>query len=249
MPEPTVLALHNLGQLAWHRGEAASATRWREEALALARAHEVSWLVPNILLGLGFSTADLGDHARAAAFFREGLGLGCLRGNLGDVIEALEGLARLSAVTGQPKQATRLFAAAAALREEIATPYVPTERAWIEPILTELRAALGGEGFAAAWADGHAMSRDEAIAEALAICAAVERPSSASQHPLDAYGLSEREREVLRLVVAGQINREVAEQLFVSPATVARHLANIYRKLGVKTRAKLATFAIEHGLV
>ena len=143
LPAPTVLALHNLGNQAWLDGNAAESLRCLEEALILARAHEITWLVPNILLGLGFATTDLGDHARAAAYLREGLELGHSRGNPGDVIEALEGLARLCAATGQLAQAVRLFGGAATLREEIATPYVPSEHDWIDPTLETLRAGLG----------------------------------------------------------------------------------------------------------
>jgi DNA-binding CsgD family transcriptional regulator len=61
--------------------------------------------------------------------------------------------------------------------------------------------------------------------------------------------LTPRELEALRHIVAGYINREVGELLFISPATVARHLANVYRKLGVDSRATLTTYALEHGLV
>ncbi|MDQ2653140.1 MAG: AAA family ATPase, partial [Chloroflexota bacterium] len=152
LPEPTVLALHNLGVQAWQGGEAAEAIRRLDEAVALARDHEITWLVPNILLGLGFATTDLGDFAQAATYLREGLALGHARGSLGDVVEGMEGLARLSAIIGQAAQAARLFGAAATLREEIATPYVPSERVWMDPLLAELHAALGAERFAAAWA-------------------------------------------------------------------------------------------------
>lgn len=54
---------------------------------------------------------------------------------------------------------------------------------------------------------------------------------------------------MLRLIAAGHLSREVSEVLFISPATVARHLANIYRKLGVDTRAKVTAYALRHGLV
>ena len=60
--------------------------------------------------------------------------------------------------------------------------------------------------------------------------------------------MTARELEVLRLIVAGHVNREVGEVLFISPTTVARHLANIYRKLGVDSRATLTAFALRHGL-
>jgi ATP/maltotriose-dependent transcriptional regulator MalT len=62
-------------------------------------------------------------------------------------------------------------------------------------------------------------------------------------------GLSERELEVLRLVAAGKSNREIASALVISEHTVARHLQNIYAKVGVSSRAAATAFAFEHSLV
>jgi DNA-binding CsgD family transcriptional regulator len=61
-------------------------------------------------------------------------------------------------------------------------------------------------------------------------------------------GLSAREAEVLALVAAGRTNREIAETLVLSPKTIARHLSNIFAKLGVTSRTHAAAFAYEHGL-
>jgi DNA-binding NarL/FixJ family response regulator len=61
-------------------------------------------------------------------------------------------------------------------------------------------------------------------------------------------GLTAREAEVLALVAAGRSNREIAETLVLSPKTVARHLSNIFAKLGVASRTQAAAFAYEHGL-
>ena len=63
------------------------------------------------------------------------------------------------------------------------------------------------------------------------------------------YGLSGRELEVLRLVASGKTNREVASTLVISEHTVARHLQNIYAKLGLSSRAAATAFAFEHELV
>jgi DNA-binding NarL/FixJ family response regulator len=49
--------------------------------------------------------------------------------------------------------------------------------------------------------------------------------------------LSEREREVLGLIAAGSTNREIAEQLYLSPHTVKEHTSALYRKLGARNRA------------
>jgi DNA-binding NarL/FixJ family response regulator len=61
-------------------------------------------------------------------------------------------------------------------------------------------------------------------------------------------GLTEREGEVLALVAAGSTNRQIADELFLSQKTVARHVSNIFAKLGVTTRTAAARFAFEHGL-
>jgi DNA-binding CsgD family transcriptional regulator len=63
------------------------------------------------------------------------------------------------------------------------------------------------------------------------------------------HGLTPRELEVLRLVAAGRTNREIAEALVISEHTVARHLQNVFAKLGVGSRTAASAFAYEHGLV
>jgi len=62
-------------------------------------------------------------------------------------------------------------------------------------------------------------------------------------------GLTTRQAEVLRLLASGLSNREIAGALFLSPATVERHLVTVYRKLGVTRRVDAARYALAHGLV
>jgi DNA-binding CsgD family transcriptional regulator len=62
-------------------------------------------------------------------------------------------------------------------------------------------------------------------------------------------GLTAREVDVLRRVATGRSNREIAADLVVSEATVARHVSNILTKLGVRSRSAATAFAFEHGLV
>jgi DNA-binding CsgD family transcriptional regulator len=64
-----------------------------------------------------------------------------------------------------------------------------------------------------------------------------------------AHGLTDRELEVLALVAAGRSNREIAAALVISEHTVARHLQNVFGKLGVSSRAAASAFAVGHGLV
>ena len=61
-------------------------------------------------------------------------------------------------------------------------------------------------------------------------------------------GLTARQAEVLGLLASGLSNKEIAGQLYLSPATVERHLATVYRKLGVTGRVEAARYAMAHGL-
>lgn len=65
----------------------------------------------------------------------------------------------------------------------------------------------------------------------------------------DPHGLTARELQVLRLVAAGKSNRTIAADLFISDNTVRRHLQNIFRKIGVSSRAGATAFAFQHDLI
>jgi two-component system, NarL family, nitrate/nitrite response regulator NarL len=64
-----------------------------------------------------------------------------------------------------------------------------------------------------------------------------------------AYGLSPREMDVIRAIVVGKSNHEIAAKLGISEATVKHHLTNIFDKVGASTRLELALFSMHHGLV
>ena len=104
------------------------------------------------------------------------------------------------------------------------------------------------------------MSRDDAAAallaeakcgalDAWAVSAVLDAEGLDSEPPPRPAGLTEREADVLAWVARGLTNKEVAERAAISPRTVQQHTLNIYRKIGVSTRAAAALFAAEHGLV
>lgn len=70
---------------------------------------------------------------------------------------------------------------------------------------------------------------------------------TATQSPF--LPLSSREQEVLKLIMEGATNTEIARRLYVSPNTIKTHVRNILNKLGVEHRLQAAVVALRHGLV
>jgi len=100
-----------------------------------------------------------------------------------------------------------------------------------------------------------ALADETGNAQRVAEAAAAIAELAGSRHdpvPRDAGprpgNLTDRQAEVLRLLAAGLSNKQIAAELFLSPATVERHLATIYRNLGLAGRVEAARFAIDHGL-
>jgi DNA-binding NarL/FixJ family response regulator len=76
-----------------------------------------------------------------------------------------------------------------------------------------------------------------------------QEPAGAATQPTQdaatsASGLTAREQEIAQLIARGLSNRGIAEELFISPATAARHVANILAKLGLNSRAQVAAWVV-----
>jgi len=91
--------------------------------------------------------------------------------------------------------------------------------------------------------------RATAAGETVLSPAVVARLASHVRRPAGSAALSAREREVLGLVARGTSNRAIAEELFVSEATVKTHLVHVYEKLGVADRAAAVATAYERGIL
>ena len=124
-----------------------------------------------------------------------------------------------------------------------------------------LRAALGPDALAAARDAGRALGLEEAIAEARQVVPTSHLPArrppgpsvgtSPDREPSGAAaraGLTPREVEVLRLLIAGRSNPQIAATLGVSARTAAAHVSNILAKLGVSTRVAAVAWAARNGV-
>jgi hypothetical protein len=119
------------------------------------------------LLHLGWVAVDRQDHAGARERLVEGLAIADELGDSRTVIDAIELSAHLALALGRMDRAARLRGAAEAGREAIGTPSSPTERAEADIDIAAVRAALGESQFATAWAEGRAMTLEQAVAYAL----------------------------------------------------------------------------------
>ena len=102
------------------------------------------------------------------------------------------------------------------------------------------------------WARIPVRSRSSSIA----MCDMVPAPAEAASRQLlkeqvqNALSiLTDREREVLRLIAIGKDNAEIARELFISPKTVKNHISNILMKLQIENRIQAAVYAVRSGLV
>jgi non-specific serine/threonine protein kinase len=165
------------------------------------------------------------------------------------VAECLEGFAKVFAER-HARRAARLLGAAEALREVAGAPLPTPEQGRYGDLVARVRGQLREDMFASAWAHGRSASIEEAIALALRSEAAAAEPPSATEARADGADiLTRREREVAELIAAGRSNREIAEALVVAVKTVDTHVEHIFRKLGVQTRAEVAVWAAQHGLL
>jgi predicted ATPase/DNA-binding CsgD family transcriptional regulator len=243
-----------LGDLARTRGDFPGARHWYGEALAYLREINARPEIARCLSGLGRVATDIGATTLARKNLAESLRLSQDTGTRIGVARGLESFAALAVAENQPERAVLLAAASTTLREAAGLPPLPGARA--ERYLVPAR-HLGTSAVTRLWAQGLAMSPEEAIGLALEPPATRGEPAPASTTPappLPASGvtppgaLTPRELEIAALVAEGRSNKSIGEELVISPATVARHIANIMAKLGFRSRAQIAVWVANRGL-
>jgi non-specific serine/threonine protein kinase len=242
--------------------------------MQVARGHDpgTSHIYANqVVKGLGDVARARGDPVDAVRFFRRALELGRRSGDLRSQMFGLVAMSGALALAGNWRDAARLFGASESLHERYGYRFVDSmnvERAlglpepWLRAgesfgACQPLRDVLWGDrvvglppipdpaAAAALWAAGRDLDIATAVAEALK--AGMGPPVEEGEERLPA-GLSPRELEVLRLLVEGGSDREIADALFISRRTAATHIRHIYDKLGVSSRATAAAWAVRNGM-
>ncbi|WP_181019776.1 LuxR C-terminal-related transcriptional regulator [Nonomuraea typhae] len=243
------LAVIGLAQIAAGRGDLEAAARHYQYAQELLDPLDHRGERIRCLTGLGRVAAELGDFDTARRRLAESLALSSGLGQRAVAVELVDAFADLALRQGEHARAVRLMAAASALRERMGGALLlGMSGAKIQELLAPARRTLGETLVAQLWAEGRTLPWHQALD--YAVRGEPQRPPSLAAPPaVTPYGtLTEREREIAGLIARGLSNRKLAEELVISPATVARHVSNILAKLGFTSRTQVATWAIEHGM-
>jgi DNA-binding CsgD family transcriptional regulator len=221
----------------WERSEdhhyAVWGLRWAASLLAEVGEHAD---VPACAEALGRIAADTG-HADALAALAHALGEAALLDGEGDVaVEQFNRALELHRGLDIPFERAHIQ-----IRAGVALAEAGERELALDRLGDAYRAARKlGSGPLASQAAKHVDALGESLERRLGKRAAADHEGA---------GLSRRELEVMRLVAAGRTNREIAQELFISPRTVDMHVRNILAKLGCRSRVEASSRAGELGLL
>jgi non-specific serine/threonine protein kinase len=242
--------LSGMGNRAFARGDFAQAAAMMQEGLELARTHGDAWQTSYLLHGLGHVCWMLGRLEQCLAFLGEGLLLSQEIGDRRGAPTCLQSFALIAGSHGLWDRATRLWGAAAALRQSAGLslwgqPWIRSREGLTTfDAVDAARAAVGEAAFMQAWSAGGALSLEEAVAEALALRPLLLTRADERERALEHdEPLTPREREVAALVARGLTNRQIGEALVITEGTAALHVKHILAKLSFSTRSQIAAWA------
>ena len=224
-------------QAALARGDLTAARRLADDAVAATSGFHLSLALTT---RAGVAIAQ-GEPEQADRDAHDALATATSSGAYGAAPDTLDCLAALAVGAGNHREAARLFGAAESIRQRGGLVRFKIFDAFFEFPVAALRDGMGEKDFESAWAEGAALSTDEAIAYA-------QRRRGERKRPTSGWAsLTPTERDVVRLVSEGLANNDIATRLFVSPRTVQTHLTHVYTKLGLTSRVQLAQEAARHG--
>jgi predicted ATPase/DNA-binding CsgD family transcriptional regulator len=229
---------YSLGLALLQMGDLEGGTEALQDCVECCRGLGHSWMQGAALAALAMVGAMRDDWTEATACSREALEIARAVGDRWSMCHTLTIVAWAASAAGRPRRAACLFGAAEAGLEAIGASHWGPARATHAAQVQRVRDSLAEPTFRATWAEGRAWGLDRAIAYALQ----VQEDHGRSEI------LSPRESEVVRLVAAGQTNREIAAALTLSEKTISRHLDNIFSKLCVSSRAAATAYAVREGL-
>jgi non-specific serine/threonine protein kinase len=238
--------LHYEGLIAFERGDVALAKTSLHASWAMWQALGFTWelaqCIPGHLADIARTEGNLTD---AMTLYQECLRFNWERQYLEDVTWSLAGLALIAATDGQVEQAVRLAALADRFEWAPRSSLTPHIRRLLGDALGMIEERVDAERFAQLQALVKGADPAVGIQAALAL---TRRETPPGTPALAAFGLTQREHDVLQKMAAGKSNHEIADELSLSVGTVKVHVTRILAKLDVKSRAAATDVAHRHHL-
>jgi predicted ATPase/DNA-binding CsgD family transcriptional regulator len=236
-------AQHDLGLLARDRGDLDQAVALLRASLRAFRDLDYPWAVAWSAWGLGTALCEQGRFDQARPLLGEALGVYRDLGDPRGVAQCFEALACVAADGASYDSAALLLGSAAGQRARLAAPPPDSDRARAEAVERTVGRCLGTDVSERLRHLGRSMPVEHAMRIATDI--AEGRPASGPDRDVQAQ-LTRRERQVVALVAAGHTNRQIGRMLGISEKTTEVHLHHVMSKLGARSRAQVAVWAVAH---
>ncbi len=257
------LSCNSLGLIAYYRSDLEAAERWFAEGMVYA--NELSDAYSKAILQVDSGLVATARKNLIPALELTSLALKTLRqmGSRRMMAEALDAMAEAAILARRHELAARLLGGSKMLREQHLIAITTRTRKDYTLLSARLSRWLGEDMLLAQIEAGRQASYDTLFDEALGLLADVREngvPALADNEiddaatpvnfeELDRLGLTPRERDILALLFHGFSDKDIADQLYISPRTAMTHVGNVMNKLGVNKRAAAAAVALRDQLV
>jgi predicted ATPase/DNA-binding CsgD family transcriptional regulator len=228
---------NTLGHVFYDLGQLRQARRHFRESHEAARALGDRDLAALTLMNVALVDLDRHYQATVRASLESSLRDFVQLGQRLDVSVCLDGFGLLALENKTYEGALRLFAAAAAIRHSIGATWSSGHTARVKAAIEQARTAVGPTRADRSWKAGKSMTLEQAVRHALA-----------KESETGTIELSRREREVAALVGEGMTSSEIAARLEIAERTVDSHAEHIRNKLGLRSRAQIAAWAVREVL-
>jgi DNA-binding CsgD family transcriptional regulator len=229
--------------VAYSQGNLKAARQAMEESLAFVQQVGDKHRINMVASDLAHILRQMGDMHEAEKLYVEAIYGWRDYGQPGAIARCLECLAFIAIAEKRDQQAARWLGAAEMIREASHAEMIRPEQEEYQHEVTILRGRMHPNEFTISWSEGQTLPLQKVIVEVEQLRA---RPQVRIQDP---NTLTPRELDVLRLLVQGLSDAQIAEKLVVSRRTVTTHLTSIYGKFGVNSRSAAIRHALDHKLI
>lgn len=246
------LGIISIIQLEWE-----NARDWFERGMRIANRIGDDYSRACLLLGLGFVQVHDRNIARGLDSLRSALTTFREMNAWRMALETVYGIGHCIAGLGHDREAVELISACTSLHRTFPLASLQRRAMWIEAFHVQVQHRLGEAAYERAEAAGRRWTLVETVDTAMAtldtltaeIAAKSASMAGADAHLVGVADLTPRQLEVLRLLALGRSDKEIAEELSISPRTAMTHVGHILNKLKVNRRSAASSIAIRAGLI